>query len=156
MAYKQKTADEVYAEQLSLKINKAQSLGTLKVLEARTARVLEDEKKLQRLRNEKLVMSYPNVSVENARADKTNKLIVKHYTILKNAHTRKFHSERESLKKKEEIETKLAKAESRKQEIINEKIAKAVKAATKKDYGIKKEPLEEKLLRKQKKAEENR
>jgi len=154
VAYKQKTADEVYAEQLSLKINKAQSLGTLKVLEARTARVLEDEKKLQRLRNEKLVMSYPNVSVENTRADKTNKL--KHYTILKNTHTRKFHSERESLKKKEEIETKLAKAESRKQEIINEKIAKAVKAATKKDSGIKKEPLEEKLLRKQKKAEENR
>ena len=50
----------------------------------------------------------------------------------------------------------MAKAESRKQEIINEKIAKAVKAATKKDYGVKKEPLEEKLLRKQKKAEENR
>ena len=92
MAHKQKTADEIYAEQLSLKINKAQSLGTLKVLEARTARVLEDEKKLQRLRNEKLVMSYPNVSVENTRADKTNKLIVKHYTILKNVHTRNFHS----------------------------------------------------------------
>ena len=55
-------------------------------------------------------MSYPNFSVENTRADKTNKLIVKHYTILKNVHTRNFHSERESLKKKEEIETKLAKA----------------------------------------------
>jgi hypothetical protein len=64
-------------------------------------------------------MSYPNFSVENTRADKTNKLIVKHYTILKNVHTRNFHSERESLKKKEEIETKLAKAESRKQEIID-------------------------------------
>jgi hypothetical protein len=51
LTHKQKTADEVYAEQLSLKINKAQSLGTKKVLEARTARVQEDEKKLQRLRN---------------------------------------------------------------------------------------------------------
>lgn len=102
-------------------------------------------------------MSYPNVSVENTRAEKTNKLVIKHYSILKNVHTRQFHSQRESLKKKEEIETKLAKAESRKQEIINEKIAKAVKAAAKKDYlRIEKEPLEDKLLRKQNKAEENR
>jgi hypothetical protein len=46
LTHKLKTADEVYAEQLSLKINKAQSLGTKKVLEARTARVQEDEKKL--------------------------------------------------------------------------------------------------------------
>jgi uncharacterized Ntn-hydrolase superfamily protein len=102
-------------------------------------------------------MSYPNVSVENTRAEKTNKLVHKHYSILKNVHTRQFHSQRESLKKKEEIETKLAKAESRKQEIIKEKIAKAVKAATKKEYlRIEEESLEHKLLRKQNKAEENR
>ena len=103
-----------------------------------------------------MVMNYPNVSVENIRVEKTNHLIVKHYTILKKVNTRNFHSQRESLKKKEELETKLANAESRKQEIINEKIAKAAKAAAKKDYGVYKEPLAEKLLRKQKEAEERR
>jgi hypothetical protein len=46
LTHKQKTADEIYASQLSLKINKAQNLGTMKVLEARTARVQEDEKTL--------------------------------------------------------------------------------------------------------------
>lgn len=86
-------------------------------------------------------MSYPNVSVENARAEKKNKLVYKHYNILKNVHVRQFHSQRESLKKKEDIETKLANAESRKQKIIDEVVAKAIKTACKKDYGIVRESL---------------
>jgi len=40
-------------------------------------------------------------------------------------------------------------AESRKQKIIDEIVAKAIKTACKKDYGIVRESLEEKLLRKQ-------
>lgn len=59
-------------------------------------------------------MSYPNVRVESVKAEKKNKLVYKHYSILKNIHTRQFHSERETRKKKEELENKLAKAESRK------------------------------------------
>ena len=59
-------------------------------------------------------MAYPNLRVESAREEKTNKLVYKHYAILKNVHTRKFTSQRQNLQKKENLETKLARAEQRK------------------------------------------
>jgi hypothetical protein len=49
LTHKQKTADEIHAEQLSIRINKAQTLGTKKVQDARIARIAreqDDERKL--------------------------------------------------------------------------------------------------------------
>lgn len=110
----------------------------LEVREAREARLEEEERERQRKRNERVVLNYPNASLDVKKMEQKNKLIEKHYTILKKLHTRDFHSQRETLRKQELLEMKLAKAASRHQQMLEEKKAKAQYSAKKKDYGPKK------------------
>ena len=160
--HKNNQADQKYGDHLAQRINKGYTLGEKKVQEAREAReakMEEAERERLRKRNQMIVLNYPNSSLDVQKMEKKNKLIEKHYTILKKLHTRGFHSQREALQKQEEIQMKLAKAASRHQQVLEEKKAKAIKAANKKDYPKEEDetiPLEIRVQSKQEAAEARR
>lgn len=117
----------------------------------------QEERERQRKRNERIVLNYPNASLDLRKMEKQNKLVEKHYNILKKLNVRGFHSQRETLKKQEAIELKLAKAASRHQQVLEEKKAKAIRAACIKVYDRPEVvPLEARIQTKQEAAEARR